>query len=463
MFLDQSETQASTASSFCRGHIEGMEAIKTGIDQFVAEAGLKGRTYDSAKQYFQTIYIPLANGVILIAETLERAINKLPEQYQADVDSNSLQEEVLRSQIQRLNNLAMDMETLTHSSNLPALGIANRGIVDSLHSQAQDSQMKLDKLIAFDGASAQIFSELDGLFSNVESGLKAVTSGQGFNARTGSFDVSAIDNSWIKPINSSYDAFMVGNIDSKMPNLNAQDIAYLQNYAADHPDEDVPESWQTWLINMIQGGYGYVGQYSADITSLISLGVVKFGGIRTVLEALARSDGPNPFVIVNQAGKGPGIVQNGLKIGKFAKGLGPALSVVGFGLGVADDMMNDGKTLGEATTHSGTSTLVGVGGAMAGSALTTTALVALGVSNPVGWAVLGGAAVGFVAVQGFEYLYDNNVLGIKDGLDWTGDKIDQGLNWAGDKIGQGLDFAGDKIGEGVEAIGNALNPMNWSW
>ncbi|EUJ44864.1 hypothetical protein [Listeria riparia] len=72
--------------------------------------------------------------------------------------------------------------------------------------------------------------------------------------------------------------------------------------------------------------------------------------------------------------------------------------------------MNDGKTLGQATTHSGTSTLVGVGGAMAGSALTTTVLVALGVSNSVGWAVLGGAAVGFVAVQGFEYLYDNNVL-----------------------------------------------------
>ncbi|WP_088816363.1 MULTISPECIES: T7SS effector LXG polymorphic toxin [Listeria] len=452
MFLDQSETQASTASLFCRSHIEGMEAIKTSISQFVAEEDLKGKTYDSAKHYFQQIYIPLANGIILIAETLEKAIKKLPEEYKADVDANSLQEDVLRSHIQQLNNLAMDIESLTASANLSPLGHPSTGIVDTLHLQAQESQKKLDKLIAFDGSSTHIFSELDVLFNNVESGLKAITNGRGFSNATGIFDSSLIDTSWISPINSSYNIYMKEHIDSKMPNLNAQDIAYLQDYATNHPDEDVPKSWQTWLINMIQGGYGYVGQYSADITSLISLGVVKFGGIKTVLEAVARSEGPNAFAIVNPASKGPEIVQKGLKLGKFAKGLGPALSVVGFGLGMADDMMNDDKTLGEATVHSGTSTLVGVGAAAGGSFLTTTALVAFGVSNPAGWAILGGAAVGFVAVKGFDYLYDNNILGIKDGLDWTGEKIDQGLDWAG-----------DKLGECVEGVGKVLNPMNWSW
>ncbi|MBC2297875.1 hypothetical protein HCX57_00395 [Listeria welshimeri] len=454
MFLESADGQVTAIKNMCQMHISEMEAVKKAIAQFTAETALKGQAYDSAKQFFEAVYVPLANGFILIAETLQKAAKKMVDEYRTEVDGNSLQEEALRNQIHQLANLIEESAICfaPPATDLSANGISANPFLPFYEDQKRDIQKKLDKLMAYDGVSATLFAEVEGLFNNVEAGLIALARGKEFNATTGIFDVSAIESSWIKAINTSYGKYIVDNINSKIPNLNAQDIANLKNYAADHPNEDMPKSWQNWLINMIQGGYGYVGQYSADITSLISLGVVKFGGIKTVLEALARSDGPNPFVMVNQAGKGPSIVQKGLKLGKFAKTLGPALSVVGFGIGVTDDMMNGGKTLGEATMHSGTSTVVGVGGAMAGSALTTTALVALGVSNPVGWAILGGAAVGFVAVQGFEYLYDNNILGIKDGLDWTGDKIDQGLNWAG-----------DKIGEGVENVGNALNPMNWGW
>lgn len=38
-------------------------------------------------------------------------------------------------------------------------------------------------------------------------------------------------------------------------------------------------------------------------------------------------------------------------------------------------------------------------------------------------------------------IHDNNFLGLQDGLDWAGDRLDDGLHWAGDRIGERVDLA----------------------
>lgn len=48
--------------------------------------------------------------------------------------------------------------------------------------------------------------------------------------------------------------------------------------------------------------------------------------------------------------------------------------------------------------------------------------------TPVGWGVVGAAAVGVAAGVAFDAAYNANFLGIRDGLDWVGSKIDKGLN-----------------------------------
>ncbi|WP_011065741.1 hypothetical protein [Oceanobacillus iheyensis] len=68
-------------------------------------------------------------------------------------------------------------------------------------------------------------------------------------------------------------------------------------------------------------------------------------------------------------------------------------------------------------------------GTIVGSTAVLTAAV-IG-SNSVGWAAVGVATastvVGVGITLGFNYLYDNNLFGIQDGLNWAGQQIDQGL------------------------------------
>ncbi len=49
-------------------------------------------------------------------------------------------------------------------------------------------------------------------------------------------------------------------------------------------------------------------------------------------------------------------------------------------------------------------------------------VAALG-SNPGGWAILAGIAIGSLASYGTDYLYKNNVFGLKDGTDWVGKNV----------------------------------------
>lgn len=91
MFLDDADSQVTAIRNMCRFHVQGLNSLKTAISQFIFEPILIGKTYDSAKNYFQMTYIPVITGLILAAETLETAAKKLPDRYRSDVDENSLQ------------------------------------------------------------------------------------------------------------------------------------------------------------------------------------------------------------------------------------------------------------------------------------------------------------------------------------------------------------------------------------
>lgn len=120
------------------------------------------------------------------------------------------------------------------------------------------------------------------------------------------------------------------------------------------------------------------------------------------------------------------------------KAMNPAFAAIGFHYGVESDMA-EGKTRGEAVAHNGGALLVGIG-VTAGLGLALT---------PVGWAAVGVAAAGVGATMFFEFLYNKNVFGLQDGLDWVGNKLDDAEDWVGDK----LDSAG-------EALSNTLDFIN---
>ncbi|MBC1693472.1 hypothetical protein HCJ06_06300 [Listeria welshimeri] len=207
MFLDSADQQVDAISSQCRTYITGLEDVKTAIAQFALEDSLQGKTYDSAKNYLTTTFIPLANGIILICESLEKAAKSFPKSYRNEVNSISLQEEILRNQINRLTILAQNIENIENSLKATPLSPLLKHFSETLQNSKQEVQKQLVKLLSFDPVSGQLFIEVEGLIDNVERGLKEVNSGKSFNASTGTFSTMGLNMDWIKPINQQWEIY----------------------------------------------------------------------------------------------------------------------------------------------------------------------------------------------------------------------------------------------------------------
>ncbi|MBO8910662.1 transposase, partial [Staphylococcus aureus] len=93
-------------------------------------------------------------------------------------------------------------------------------------------------------------------------------------------------------------------------------------------------------------------------------------------------------------------------------------------IGMYDDLANDDKTFGEALSHNGMTLAAGSAGTAVGAGLATFVLG----SNPVGWVILAGLAMSTVFALGTDLIYQNNIFGLKDKVDWVGHKIDNSID-----------------------------------
>lgn len=132
------------------------------------------------------------------------------------------------------------------------------------------------------------------------------------------------------------------------------------------------------------------------------------------------------------------MIANGSTVASIGKWGGRALVGLGFGLGMYDDITNKDKTVGQAVVHNGVSTGLSLGTA---TGVATVATFILG-SNPVGWAAVGVgvAAMGASTLVdwGFSTAYEENFLGVRDGLDTVGEWFDETVNTVGQAISFGI-------------------------
>ena len=181
----------------------------------------------------------------------------------------------------------------------------------------------------------------------------------------------------------------------------------------------------------------------------------------TRASTVASQGGPNGFVMLgenlsrvarNNAQSATKMAKVGGAMAKVGKILdNPITKVLGFGLGVWNDVANEGKTLGQAVVHTGTSTAIG-----SLASLGTAGLIGMLAGGPVGWAGLAGFAVGYGAVKLFDGLYESNFLGMRDGLDNVGKELDKGMKVAGDWIGDTVSGIGQAFSGGLAS----LNPFS---
>ncbi|QLB53144.1 hypothetical protein FFV08_11505 [Streptococcus sanguinis] len=195
--------------------------------------------------------------------------------------------------------------------------------------------------------------------------------------------------------------------------LSDEDVQILIKYGEKFPDvrmpEDVKKALKTYLEGINQQ-YEAHGQTLDNINTVIDMlgeGAVRFGAfIRRIKPLVSGPAGPNSFVIVNPQSiqNASNVVSAGSNISKYANRFGYALTGIGFGLGMYDDMVNKDMTLTEAVGHNSIAT----GLSLAIGAIGT----GLAAATPVGWMALGviaaTAAVNWYIGDKYQEAYKNN-------------------------------------------------------
>ena len=111
MYLNDSLTQATSASHFCQKQVTDYQNLQQAITQFTLQTpNLQGKTYDAAKAYFSQVLYPLVQGGILLSEAVEKAAKRFPQQYIEQVDSISLKQSELEAQIRQMNQYITQAE-----------------------------------------------------------------------------------------------------------------------------------------------------------------------------------------------------------------------------------------------------------------------------------------------------------------------------------------------------------------
>lgn len=420
MFLNSAYTQREVIKSICGNISKDMETLKKKLLDFINESELEGKSYDSAKKYLDSTYIPLINGFILLSNEIVQAQEKFIKQYKSRVDVNSLQSKVLKNQIYRINRIIYELQSMTPFNSVVGFGIEN--MIFNYQYSKNKIEEKLEKLINFNDSSVEIFSDVESLLNDVKKGILEISSTGSWDSVNKVFISNSSNSEWATNLNDKYYKKELDLILNKIPNLTESDLAKIKEYGIKYPDEEVPQS----IVDYIKANqYDLAKSLGQDIFSntieQTGVSIMKFGGLVNTLGSIKGPVGSNSFIIPNNSMNSIAqpIIKNGNKVKIVGKGVGGFFALCGFGKGIAYDIYNNEKSAGQAIAHNTTATVIGLG----------TSFI---ISNPIGWGV--GATIGItlIATTTFEYAYSNNFLGIQSALDTVGGWVDEGFK----KIGQ---------------------------
>lgn len=223
-------------------------------------------------------------------------------------------------------------------------------------------------------------------------------------------------------------------------------LSSLTKLEKDIREGNIKENVDVTLLSYIKKNYsniginGYVELISKNI-NLIGKEVISIGDLI--------KDFPVAKNWANRTGNT--IIKHGRNIAGAGTVLGGVGMVAGFSFGMYVDIEHSGKTVGEAIVHNGAAVGVGLGS----STLAAAGIVTFLSSNPAGWVIAGSVTAGIIATTAFNFLYEKNILGLQDGLDWVGDKIDNVFESV-------IDMA-DNVGEAIMDGLDLVNPKNWGW
>ena len=453
MYLGSSDQQASSAQHVLQNHINAYQQLQTALSQFTVNSpSLSGVTYQSAKAYSSQVLTPLLRASILLDEAIIAACRKLPSEYRSSVDSVDLRESDLVDRIARADRIVgryQELINIEYQRTKP-----NWSRIQNLQT-ARSNQLtvkrkleeKLHKLRAFHQSSPQFFSQIAGLHSAVQQGIRQ--SQQSWNASTKTFVLPPkSEMKWAEEVNGKWEkspTYMQELIHKSQKgfSLSDQDVSLIQQYKNKYPQAQIPEHLQS-AINIYREDKKNRMTTSAKIEDATE-GVIIDATLGGLSHAITRDGGWASRLgyslgtmfdetVSPLAATANNVIRAGYT-GVF-NSVGNAIGSTAFGATVGSVIgMMQGESPGQAIASSvmttTVSTIVATG---ATQILTGLGVIAAG-ATPVGWAIGIGVGAGFIA----SYLYNSNFMGMKSTAQSIGKNIDQTLS----NIGKTFSNVGD--------------------
>ena len=496
--IGSADSQGSTANTVLSSRVNYYNAVITAFNKLISEEELKGKAYDSAKSYAENIMVPLVRGVILFSESLGGKASELPTLYHSQVGEESLDEETLQKQIEAENTTISTQEAILNSlsdlKNIDSTYKSNvQEIISNATSKRDELQKKLEKLQSFASSTSGQFSDSESLQSLVFQGFEQVTGD--FGKFDGTFKIEGqapwaknINNEWTKrsEVVQNYQ-----NVVDKIKNeteLDANDITAIAEYGKRYPGKELPENVKDAVRKYVESKVNKnvdlsgLGEFLETVrdTSLEEIAkdtisklssknpklseyfkyfttTDKFGNINITYsadskgytDALFKANAVNLLKQLTTSEINIPIPGTNSSVGISA------ISSVFIGMNFFNNLQNENA--GRAFVHTAATTaMTAVGVDVATTALLATATgsgymagfaTALA-SNPVGWTIIAGVAVGYAV----DLAYKNNFLGIRDIANDIGDNLDKSIKEIGSNIDSGIKEVGNAIDSGIKSI-----------
>lgn len=464
--------QAGSISANLEQDNQNLLNILSNISQFVSDDALRSEAWTSLKNQLGN-HEAVVQGLICANEAVIRANDTM----EAAIGSEDLVEDELKDQIQSLERANSGMASIIESleSCLSSTSVTSvcgasyftntismyEGWINMNRCQIEKLEEKLDRLYQIENDTKGLYDEADSLYEAAERGMEAI--GKGWNGK--GFSPAIIGQEWKAIIEITWDKrqhqireeaeeFLKG-LDVDTSKLSTDDILKVLKYAQQVPQVGLPRGLQEFFTDFVKDA-------APGLLEAVGGSISKLGDL-LLMSAISGPEGEKSFLLLRSASalRGSQLKGMGGTVSSIGKIGGTLLTIGGFALGVKMDI-DDGKTVGEAVSHNVISTGIGAGT----SAFATFLITTVSTTTPIGWVVLGSAAVGTICTMVFESAYEANFCGLQDGLNWVGEKIDDGIEWISDKAEQGKEWMEDRmeeLGECISDLGEAINPFNWAW
>lgn len=189
-------------------------ATKNACLSFASENNLQGEAYQNAKQYLETVYLPVLNGSLVAHQEMVSVNNGLIGQFQAYVDNPEGFEtdtDVLESAIAELNqqniNYRNEIDNLSWWGHIGEWFADILPFINSLREKIEINSAKIQKLekvrdgmVHFNSACSGIYDNCLSILADVKTGISSIAA-QGWDENAQAFRIGLGESDWAIKLN----------------------------------------------------------------------------------------------------------------------------------------------------------------------------------------------------------------------------------------------------------------------